>query len=247
MKEQDLFNFIKIYWEDLVPSEDEMSRYDCYSKGSRTRIELKCRRKHYEALMLEKSKYDYLTDRHRNNNEIPLYINSTPKGIYCFDLRTVSPQWITDEKMPRQTDFKDTAKTKKTYCLLPVSQAIKVKDMNKEVKAINKFVNRFKGSYKKLDPTDIDYRISDKDNNVIAYAEVAVVTKYIANCYPLPIHSAKVVKLCAKRLNPVLIWALEDGIIYAKVPEIIGETKWERGELMLYYPKQKTFKYAKYY
>lgn len=79
----------------------------------------------------------------------------------------------------------------------------------------------------------------------------------MADAYPLPISATKVTKLCAKRLNPVVIWACEDGIIYGKVNEIVGEVRWggrkprkdaySDEELMLYYPKQKTFKYAKYY
>tara|TARA_R100000655_G_scaffold69809_1_gene107993 strand:- start:251 stop:844 length:594 start_codon:yes stop_codon:yes gene_type:complete len=197
--------------------------------------------------MIEKGKYDYLIERHRSHGEIPLYINSTPQGIYCFDLRNDIGDWITDKRMPKQTDFENNNRTQKTYCLLPLSQAITIKNMDKKTKAIKKFVERFKGAYKKLDPADIDYRISDKDGNIIAYAEVTVITKYIANCYPLTVHSSKAVKLCSKRLNPVLIWALEDGILYAKVSDLVGEVKWDRDELMLYYPKQKTLKYAKYY
>ena len=130
-------------------------------------------------------------------------------------------------------------------------------DRIRELKAIKKFVDRFKGSYEKLDPFDIDYRVYDKDKNLIAYVEVKGRKKYLANCYPLPISATKVTKLCAKRLNPVIVWACEDGIIYGKVNEIAGEVRWggreprdqshSDEELMLYYPKQKTLKYAKYY
>ena len=133
----------------------------------------------------------------------------------------------------------------------------KEEDRDRELKAIKKFVGRFKGSYEKLDPFDIDYRVYDKDNNLIAYVEVKGRLREMADAYPLPISATKVTKLCAKRLNPVIIWACEDGIIYAKVRDIIGEVRWggrsprkdsySDEELMLYYPKQKTFKYLKYY
>ncbi len=133
----------------------------------------------------------------------------------------------------------------------------KEEDRDRELKAIKKFVGRFKGSYEKLDPFDIDYRVYDKDNNLIAYVEVKGRLREMADAYPLPISATKVTKLCAKRLNPVIIWACEDGIIYAKVSDIIGEVRWggrpprkdsySDEELMLYYPKQKTFKYLKYY
>ena len=133
----------------------------------------------------------------------------------------------------------------------------KEEDRQRELKAIQKFVGRFKGSYEKLDPFDIDYRVYDKDKNLIAYVEVKGRLREMAEAYPLPISATKVTKLCAKRLNPVIIWACEDGIIYAKVSDIIGEVRWggrsprkdsySDEELMLYYPKQKTFKYLKYY
>ena len=133
----------------------------------------------------------------------------------------------------------------------------KEEDRVRELKAIKKFVGRFKGSYEKLDPFDIDYRVYDTDKNLIAYVEVKGRLREMAEAYPLPISATKVTKLCAKRLNPVIIWACEDGIIYAKVSDIIGEVRWggrsprkdsySDEELMLYYPKQKTFKYLKYY
>lgn len=133
----------------------------------------------------------------------------------------------------------------------------KEEDRVRELKAIKKFVGRFKGSYEKLDPFDIDYRVYDTDKNLIAYVEVKGRLREMAEAYPLPISATKVTKLCAKRLNPVIIWACEDGIIYAKVSDIVGEVRWggrsprkdsySDEELMLYYPKQKTFKYLKYY
>ena len=133
----------------------------------------------------------------------------------------------------------------------------KPNDRYRELKAITKFVERFNGSFKKLDPLDIDYRVYNKEGNIIAYVEVKGRFKDMADAYPLPVSATKVTKLCAKRLNPVLVWACEDGIIYGKVKEIVGEVRWggrkpRKGwysdeELMLYYSKQKTFKYAKYY
>ena len=45
-------------------------------------------------------------------------------------------------------------------------------DLIREKKAIELFVSIFGGSFKKLDPHDIDYKVFDKDKNLIAYAEV---------------------------------------------------------------------------
>ena len=57
-KEHQLFEFIKKYFiEDLVSSKNPTSRYDCYSSKFKSHIELKCRRKHYDKLIIEKGKY----------------------------------------------------------------------------------------------------------------------------------------------------------------------------------------------
>ena len=118
-------------------------------------------------------------------------------------------------------------------------------DLRREKKAIEIFVNIFGGSYQKLDPKDIDYKIFDKDKNLIAYAEVKGRIRTMSNAYPLPISARKVVKLTDKRLNPVVIWACEDGIIYGKVNNLHGVIKWggriprensfDDSELMVYY------------
>jgi len=130
-------------------------------------------------------------------------------------------------------------------------------DLEREKKAIEKFVNRFNGSYKKLDPNDVDYRVFDEKGKLIAYAEVKGRYRTISNAYPLPVAARKVVKLCDKRLNPVMIWACDDGIIYGKPTHLEGVVKWggrkpregavNDTELMVYYDKQKEFRYIKYY
>lgn len=130
------------------------------------------------------------------------------------------------------------------------------KDLQRERKAIEKFVSRFKGTYKKLGENDVDYRVFDENNKLIAYAEVKGRYRTIANAYPLPVAARKVVKLCDKRLNPVMIWACDDGIIYGKPTHLHGEVKWggrkpregavNDEELMIYYEKQKEFRYFRY-
>lgn len=129
-------------------------------------------------------------------------------------------------------------------------------DLIREKKAIDLFVSIFGGSYKKLDPHDIDYKIFDKDKNLIAYAEVKGRIRTIGSAYPLPIAAKKIVKLIDKRLAPVLIWACEDGIIYGKANKLQGEIKWggrpprdnavNDNEMMVYYDKQKELKYIRY-
>lgn len=118
-------------------------------------------------------------------------------------------------------------------------------------KAIELFVSVFGGSYKKLDPNDVDCRIFDKNGALIAYAEIKIRPRTMKMAYPLPIEARKLVKLVDKRLAPVIIWACEDGIIYGKPNLLSGEVKWggippHNNELIVYYDKQKEFKYVRY-
>jgi len=119
-------------------------------------------------------------------------------------------------------------------------------DQIRERKAIEKFVSIFGGSFQKLSQSDVDYKVFDKDKKLIAYAEVKGRLRNIANAYPLNIECRKLVKLIDKRLNPVIIWSCDDGIIYGKAKEIRGEISYNNTELMSYYEKQKSFKYVRY-
>jgi hypothetical protein len=129
-------------------------------------------------------------------------------------------------------------------------------DLQREKRAIELFVSIFDGSYKKLDPHDIDFKVFDKEKKLIAYVEVKGRIRTMNAAYPLPISAKKLIKLIDKRLNPVLIWACEDGIIYAPADKLQGEIKWggrppregaaNDNELMVYYDKQKAFKYVRF-
>lgn len=129
-------------------------------------------------------------------------------------------------------------------------------DLQRENKAINTFVNVFKGSFKKLGPHDIDYKIFDKDAKLIAYAEVKGRLKTMKTAYPLPVALSKLNKLIEKRLNPVLIWACDDGIIYGKVFSLVGEVRFSGrppregaindAEMMVYFDTQKALKYVRF-
>jgi hypothetical protein len=113
-------------------------------------------------------------------------------------------------------------------------------------KAIEVFVNTFGGTYQKLDASDVDYKIFDKNKNLIAYAEISGRIRTIRNAYPLPISAKKLVKLIDKRLAPVVIWSCEDGIIYGKADKLIGDIKFDGDEMMVYYDKQRSFKYIRF-
>ena len=123
-------------------------------------------------------------------------------------------------------------------------------DILREKKAIDLFVSIFKGSYKKLDQFDIDYKVSDDRGQLIAYVEVVGRIRSMKTSYPLPITLSKLNKLIEKRLNPVIVWACDDGIIYAEANKLEGVIKWgglpPRDEMMVYYDKHKTMKYVRY-
>lgn len=129
-------------------------------------------------------------------------------------------------------------------------------DRIRETKAIETFVSVFNGSYQKLDPFDIDFKVFDKDKNLIAYAEVKGRIRPIRDAYPLPLSAEKLIKLLNKRITPVIIWSCEDGIIYAQADKLIGTIKWggrkpragsfNDSEMMVYYDKQKDFKYVRF-
>jgi hypothetical protein len=129
-------------------------------------------------------------------------------------------------------------------------------DLVREKRAIELFTSTFSCTYKKLDPLDIDYKVFDKDQKLIAYAEVKGRIRTLYDAYPLPISAYKLVKLIDKRLVPLIIWACEDGIIYGKANELKGEIKWggrppransySDSEMMVYYDKQKPLKYIRF-
>ena len=119
MIEKELFELIKTLVPDLEQSE-EFSYYDCYSNYYKAHFELKCRNVHYDDLLIEKMKYDKLIKLDS------WYINSTPKGIYSFDLQKITePDWVLDF-MPYTTTFNNNTLVKKLVGYLHISLAKKL-------------------------------------------------------------------------------------------------------------------------
>ena len=127
------------------------------------------------------------------------------------------------------------------------------KDLDRESKAIKKFLSAFNGSAIKLGPHDIDYKIFDNDGNAICYAEVKGRIRYMKDAYPLPIAARKLVKLADKELEGVIIWACNDGIIYGQPSKLKGTVRYagriprpgaaNDQEIMIYYSKQDNLKW----
>ena len=86
-------------------------------------IELKCRRTHYDTLMIEKKKWDYLADIRARTGAKTLYINSTPRGVYQWDLGAVmEPEWAL-KRLPITTDFANKATNERLAGFLDIRHA----------------------------------------------------------------------------------------------------------------------------
>jgi hypothetical protein len=110
LREVELFEAIKSLYPDLEPL-SATDRVDGITSDAY--IELKCRRTHYDTLLIEKKKWDYLAEIRARTGARTLYINSTPKGIYQFDLGALKePEWLL-KAMPAKTDFANTGKVQK--------------------------------------------------------------------------------------------------------------------------------------
>lgn len=99
-----------------------MSRWDCYSPFTFHRIELKCRKTHYDKLLIERKKYDAMVLKCQDNLDVPIYINSTPEGIYRWNLYNVDPEWFT-KRIKATTEFENNNLIDKEIALLEVIDA----------------------------------------------------------------------------------------------------------------------------
>ena len=127
MKESDLFDFLKVdIYPDLVKSEGTYDTFDCISYKAGHFIELKCRITHYSDLLIEQMKYRKLIEQAVQSNLLPFYINSTPLGIYSFDLNDIpEPEWVT-HLMPATTEFENRAKVEKVVGYFLIEDGIKL-------------------------------------------------------------------------------------------------------------------------
>ena len=124
--EQELFNYIKgWYLSDLEKSEDQYDSHDCTSTIYKLHIELKCRHTHYDELILERDKYEALTQEAERLGFTPFYVNATPKGIYAFNLRKITVKWSV-KRLPAKTEFDSQGQVDKTVALLPISEAVQL-------------------------------------------------------------------------------------------------------------------------
>jgi hypothetical protein len=127
MNEELLFTFLReSLYPDLVKSEGIFDAYDCISLQAGHYIELKCRATHYNTLLIEEMKYRKLITQAAERDLVPYYINSTPAGIFSFDLMDLSePIWYV-QYLPATTEFDRIEKVDKLVGYLPIDEAVQL-------------------------------------------------------------------------------------------------------------------------
>ena len=127
MNEELLFAFLREgLYPDLEKAPGIYDAFDCHSQKAGHFIELKCRQTHYSTLLIEQMKYRKLMEKAYHRELLPFYINSTPLGIYSFDLTEIDePQWHTHQ-MPATTEFSRSNKVSKLVGYLPIEEAVQL-------------------------------------------------------------------------------------------------------------------------
>lgn len=121
MDERQLFDFIKTNYIPDLQRTDPFDYKDGFSREYNLHIELKCRNKHYDKLLIEQIKYIKLL-AHPNVR----YVNWTPDGIFIFDLHDMSrPDWQVMD-MPASSEFENREQVKKCVAFLDINEAIKI-------------------------------------------------------------------------------------------------------------------------
>ena len=130
-------------------------------------------------------------------------------------------------------------------------------DLDRENKAIKKFCSLYDLNYKKLGRFDVDFMIFNSDGEHIGFVEVkGRPHDSVDDVNSLTLSLSKACKLQSKRLNPIIVWALNDGIIFSKLNKLIGtvvyagrpqrEGSTYDTELLIRYKKQQSMVTEKY-
>ena len=127
MNEEVLFYFLREgFYPDLEKAPGIYDAFDCISIRAGHYIELKCRHTHYPTLLIEEMKYRKLITQAAERDLIPYYINSTPQGVFSFDLMDVpEPVWF-NHQMPATTEFDRVDKVEKLVGYLPLEEAVQL-------------------------------------------------------------------------------------------------------------------------
>ena len=127
LTELELFHYLKeFYYPDLEMSTDKHSKHDCISDGYGLYIELKSRNTHYDDLLIEKIKYEAIRGAAYFLGYSPMYINSTPEGVWGFELNLLpEPEW-SDRWLPANTEFSSRGNKTKVVGYLHIKDGVKL-------------------------------------------------------------------------------------------------------------------------
>jgi len=105
VNESELFYKFKAnYLPQLKVAIDTYSPFDAICHEAKVVLEFKCRRSHYSDLLIEWPKYETLLNRAADRGYKPIYVCSTPLGVWAWDLTYLQLKWI-KKALPKQTDF----------------------------------------------------------------------------------------------------------------------------------------------
>ena len=127
MKETELFLWLKTEMPDLEHSPNEFDGFDCATQQYGMFIELKSRNTHYDTLLLERKKYDFLTTTATALGFRPYYINSTPDGVWRFALDELTDLVWEEKWLPVTTEFLNKSKIMKEVTFLHTDLGVKIK------------------------------------------------------------------------------------------------------------------------
>jgi hypothetical protein len=71
--------------------------------------------------MIEKLKYDRLKEQAKARGYLPIYICSTPEGIWEFNLDILKIEWAEQSNLPATTQFDNKERVNKMVGFLPVT------------------------------------------------------------------------------------------------------------------------------
>ena len=122
MTEGDLFyKFKEAYLPNLKIAIDSYSVFDAICHEAQVVVEFKCRRAHYNEMLIEWPKYSALLNRAADRGYRPIYVCSTPLGVWAWDLTHIDLSWFKKE-LPRQTDFNNKEIVTKTISYLDIEE-----------------------------------------------------------------------------------------------------------------------------
>jgi hypothetical protein len=105
VNESELFYKFKAnYLPQLKVAIDTYSPFDAICHEAKVVVEFKCRRSHYSDMLIEWPKYETLLNRAADRGYKPIYVCSTPLGVWAWDLTYLDLKWI-KKSLPKQTDF----------------------------------------------------------------------------------------------------------------------------------------------